>query len=111
MSTETDTGQLKSTMRKTNAQLFDKLEAMNVRLKNVEQTTVEMAAHSVRCEEKWAQYHREQLERASNRYSAVARTQGAAEIANTRQVAVVAGVVAIVVAIINLASFVLVGLL
>jgi hypothetical protein len=104
----TDTGQLK---RKTNAQLFDKLESMNVRLKNVEVTTVEMAAHSIRCEEKWAQYHREQLERASNRYSAAAHTQGAAEIANTKQVAIMAGVVAVVVAVINLVSFAIQGML
>jgi hypothetical protein len=97
--------------RITNAKILERVESMNVRLKNVEVTTGIMAAHSIRCDEKWDQYHREQVERASNRYSAVARTQGAAEIANTRQVAVMAGVVAIVVAIINLVSFVLAGLL
>ena len=97
--------------RITNAKIFDKLESMNVRLKNVEVTTSVMAAHSIRCDEKWEQYHREQVEKSSNRYYASTKAQNTANIASNRQLAYIAGIVAIVVAIINLISFVLVGAL
>ena len=89
--------------RVTNANIFSKLESMNERLKGVEATCGITAEHSIRCGTKWDQYEKDQ-KRASDRLGKLENHNSGSD---KRQIAIIGGVVAVIVAVINVAALVL----
>jgi hypothetical protein len=107
---ETDPNQ-----RVTNAKIYAKLETLDDRLKRVETTSGATAAHSIKCAARWEEYDKRRedrdVKRDSNDQRQANNLQRRETAAGTKQLAYIAGVVAIVVAVINLISLALQGYL
>lgn len=105
-----------SNQRVTNTRIFAKLEAMDERLKRVEATSSATASHSIKCAARWEEYDKRREERdiqrdgySQQRSNDVALQQRREVAASAKSLGIMAAIVAIVVAVINLISFVLVG--
>ena len=94
--------------RVTNAKIFAKLESMEERMVRVEGSTNTTAAHSIRCGVRWDLYDKSQIRQAKTVSDKAETNRNTATIAGGKQLAIISAVVAVVVAIVNAVSLVII---